>query len=206
MDDAAPMTSSPAPRTPPMSVAVTFGLVELLIKARSVLVLIGLALFIAAGLDPAVSWLQRHGLRRWQAVLVTLAVLVAAVGGFLAAAIPPLAAQTTTLAAELPKYLHTLQNHNSQLGKLDAQYHIQDRLKTLLQPGAAPACGSGQPDVERRPPVQRPPWAAKPAGFLSQRGRFLDCLVIRPGGPGSSGPRSPHESGPRKTPGPCRRQ
>jgi predicted PurR-regulated permease PerM len=114
-------------------VAVTFGLGELLIKARSVLVLIGLALFIAAGLDPAVSWLQRHGLRRWQAVLVTLAVLVAAVGGFLAAAIPPLAAQTTTLAAELPKYLHTLQNHNSQLGKLDAQYHIQDRLKTLLQ-------------------------------------------------------------------------
>jgi predicted PurR-regulated permease PerM len=114
-------------------VAVTFALVEVLIKARSVLVLIGLALFIAAGLDPAVSWLQRHGLRRWQAVLVTLAVLVAAVGGFLAAAIPPLAAQTTTLAAELPKYLHTLQNHNSQLGKLDAQYHIQDRLKTLLQ-------------------------------------------------------------------------
>lgn len=114
-------------------VAVTIGLVELLIKARSVLVLIGLALFIAAGLDPAVSWLQRHGLRRWQAVVVTLAVLVAVVGGFLAAAIPPLAAQTTTLAAELPKYLHTLQNHNSQLGKLDAQYHIQDRLKTLLQ-------------------------------------------------------------------------
>ncbi len=114
-------------------VAVTFGLVELLIRARSVLVLIGLALFIAAGLDPAVSWLQRHGLRRWQAVVITLAVLVAAVGGFLAAAIPPLAAQTSALAAELPRYLHTLQNHNSQLGKLDARYHIQDRLKTLLQ-------------------------------------------------------------------------
>ena len=36
-------------------VAVTYGLVELLIRARSVLVLIGLALFIAAGLDPAVK-------------------------------------------------------------------------------------------------------------------------------------------------------
>jgi predicted PurR-regulated permease PerM len=103
-------------------VAVTFGLVELLIKARSVLVLIGLALFIAAGLDPAVGWLTRHGLKRWQAV----------VGGFLAAAIPPLASQATNLADQLPNYLHTLQNHNSQLGKLDAQYHIQDKLKTLL--------------------------------------------------------------------------
>ena len=113
-------------------VAVTIGLVELLIKARSVLVLIGLALFIAAGLDPAVGWLTRHGLKRWQAVIVTIAVLVAVVGGFLAAAIPPLASQATTLADQLPNYLHTLQNHNSQLGKLDAQYHIQDRLKALL--------------------------------------------------------------------------
>ena len=108
-------------------VAVTFGLVELLIKARSVLVLIGLALFIAAGLDPAVGWLTRHGLKRWQAVIVTIGVLVAVVGGFLAAAIPPLATQATNLADQLPNYLHTLQNHNSQLGKLDAQYHIEDR-------------------------------------------------------------------------------
>jgi predicted PurR-regulated permease PerM len=113
-------------------VAVTFGLVELLIKARSVLVLIGLALFIAAGLDPAVGWLTRHGLKRWQAVLVTIGVLIAVIGGFLAAAIPPLATQATNLADQLPNYLHTLQNHNSQLGKLDAQYHIQDRLKALL--------------------------------------------------------------------------
>jgi predicted PurR-regulated permease PerM len=113
-------------------VAVTFGLVELLIKARSVLVLIGLALFIAAGLDPAVGWLTRRGLKRWQAVIITIAVLVGTVGGFLAAAIPPLASQATTLANELPKYLATLQNHNSQLGKLDAQYHIEDRLKALL--------------------------------------------------------------------------
>ena len=46
-------------------VAVTYGLVELLIRARSVLVLIGLALFIAAGLDPAVNWLTRRRLPRW---------------------------------------------------------------------------------------------------------------------------------------------
>jgi predicted PurR-regulated permease PerM len=114
-------------------VAVTIALVELIIHARSVLVLVGLALFLAAGLDPAVTWLTRHGLRRWQAVLVTLAVLLGAIAGFLAAAIPPLAAQTTALVNELPKYLHTLQDHNSQIGKLDAQYHIQDRIRNLLQ-------------------------------------------------------------------------
>ena len=114
-------------------VAVTIGLVELIIHARSVLVLVGLALFLAAGLDPAVTWLTNHGLRRWQAVLVTLVVLLGAIAGFLAAAIPPLAAQTTALVNELPKYLHTLQDHNSQIGKLDAQYHLQDRIRNLLQ-------------------------------------------------------------------------
>jgi len=114
-------------------VAVTIGLVELIIHARSVLVLVGLALFIAAGLDPAVTWLTRHGLRRWQAVLVTLAVLLGVLAGFLAAAIPPLAAQTTALIHELPSYLNTLRDHNSQIGKLDAQYHLQDRIRNLLQ-------------------------------------------------------------------------
>jgi hypothetical protein len=41
-------------------VAVTYGLLEILLKAGSVLILIGLALFIAAGLDPAVTWLTER--------------------------------------------------------------------------------------------------------------------------------------------------
>jgi predicted PurR-regulated permease PerM len=113
-------------------VAVTYGLVELTIRARSVLVLIGLALFIAAGLDPAVGWLTRHGVRRWLAVIMTLLAVASAVAAFLAAAIPPLATQATALVAELPRYMHSLQDHNSQLGKLDAQFHIQQRLSRLV--------------------------------------------------------------------------
>jgi len=97
-----------------------------------VLVLIGLALFIAAGLDPAVMWLTRHGARRWAAVIITLLAVAGAVAAFLAAAIPPLAAQATALVTELPRYMHSLQDHNSQLGKLDAQYHIQQRLSRLI--------------------------------------------------------------------------
>jgi predicted PurR-regulated permease PerM len=64
-----------------------------------------------------------------------LIILLAAAGigaGFLAAAIPPLSAQTTALAQQLPHYLHSLQNHNSQLGKLDARFQIQQRLSHLL--------------------------------------------------------------------------
>ena len=113
-------------------VAVTYGLVELVIRARSVLVLIGLALFIAAGLDPAVGWLTRRRLPRWSAVIVILLVVAAVVAGFAAAAIPPLTAQVTALAHELPHYMHTLQDHNSALGKLNARYHVEQRLSKLL--------------------------------------------------------------------------
>jgi predicted PurR-regulated permease PerM len=113
-------------------VAVTYGLVELLIRARSVLVLIGLALFIAAGLDPAVSWLTRRRLPRPAAVLVILLAVAGVVAAFVAAAIPPLTAQTSALVHQLPHYMTTLQNHNSTLGRLNTRFHVQHRLSTLL--------------------------------------------------------------------------
>jgi predicted PurR-regulated permease PerM len=113
-------------------VAVTIGLVELAIKAGSVLVLIGLALFIAAGLDPVVTWLTRHRMPRWAAVIAVLLGVLGVIAGFLAAAIPPLAAQTSNLIAELPHYAHTLQDHNSAFGRLNVKYHIEQRLSHLL--------------------------------------------------------------------------
>jgi predicted PurR-regulated permease PerM len=113
-------------------VAITFGLFELVIRARSVLILIGLALFIAAGLDPAVTWLTRHRLPRWAAVLAILLAAAGVLAAFLAAAIPPLAAQASALAEHLPHYMHTLQDHNSQLGRLNDRFHIEQRLSRLL--------------------------------------------------------------------------
>ena len=74
-DDAAPFgrPGRPLDRRSPFfvgmtgaaGVAVTYGLIQIIIAARSVLILIGLAMFIAAGLDPLVTWLTRHRLPRW---------------------------------------------------------------------------------------------------------------------------------------------
>jgi predicted PurR-regulated permease PerM len=113
-------------------VAVTVGLIEIVIHARSVLILIGLALFIAAGLDPAVSWLTRRGTHRGVAVVVVVLVLLAVIGGFLAAAIPPLASQASALASQLPHYARQLQDHSSELGKLNARYHVEQRIAKLI--------------------------------------------------------------------------
>jgi hypothetical protein len=81
-------------------VAVTYGLVELVIRARSVLVLIGLALFIAIGLDPVVAWLTRRRVPRWAAVMIILLAGVGIAAGFVMAAVPPLVTQAKLLAVD----------------------------------------------------------------------------------------------------------
>jgi predicted PurR-regulated permease PerM len=113
-------------------VAVTYGVAELVIRARSVLVLIGLALFVAAGLDPAVSWLTRRRVPRWAAVLAVVVVTFGVFAAFLAAAAPPLATQAAALASHLPHYLHALNNPNSELGRLNLRYHVEKRLQQAL--------------------------------------------------------------------------
>jgi predicted PurR-regulated permease PerM len=113
-------------------VAVTIGLIELLIKAGSLLILVGMALFIAAGLDPIVSWLTRHRVPRWLGVFITLLGLLGILAAFLALAIPRIAAEATTLVNQLPHYAKELQNHNSELGKLNAKYDVESRLSKLI--------------------------------------------------------------------------
>ena len=113
-------------------VAVTYGLVELVIRVRSVLVLIGLALFIAIGLDPVVAWLTRRRVPRWAAVVIILLAGVGIVAGFVMAAAPPLVAQAKLLAAHFPQYAHALESHDSELGRLNARFHVQQQLTHLL--------------------------------------------------------------------------
>jgi predicted PurR-regulated permease PerM len=122
-------------------VAVTVGLIELLIKAGSILILVGMALFIAAGLDPIVSWLSRHRVPRWLGVVITLLGLVGVLALFLALAIPRVTAETTALVNQLPHYAKELQNHNSELGKLNAKYHVESRLSKLISSDGSSLAG-----------------------------------------------------------------
>jgi predicted PurR-regulated permease PerM len=127
--------------TAAFGVAVTYGLVEVFIRARAVLILIGLALFIAAGLDPAVDWLVRHRLPRWTAVVTVIACTLGVVAAFLLAAIPLLTSEITALTHQIPHYMHDLQDRNSQLGKLNAKFHVQQRLTKLLNSGGGSLVG-----------------------------------------------------------------
>ena len=113
-------------------VAVTFAVIELILKAGSVLVLIGMALFVAAGLDPIVGWLTRRHVPRWAAVIIAISCVLGVVALFFALAIPRVTAEATVLVHQLPHYAHTLQNHNSELGRLNTKYHVEQRLAKLV--------------------------------------------------------------------------
>ncbi len=112
-------------------VAVTYGLIQAMLAAQSVLILIGLALFLAFGLEPAVRLLTRW-LPRWAAVAAVLVGIIAILIGFLVAAVPVLVEQGTGLVHNIPLYGQQLQDHHSWLGRLNDQFQIQAKLQSLL--------------------------------------------------------------------------
>ena len=115
-----------------LGVAVAFAMSYVIVAAGQVLVLLGLAFFIAVGLDPAVVWLYRRGLPRWAAVVVVLVAALGLFAGFLISAVPVLVTQATHLADHIPHYLRVLHDKHSELGKLNAKYHIVRSIQKLL--------------------------------------------------------------------------
>lgn len=117
-------------------VAVTYGLIQLVLGVGQILTLIGLALFLAIGMEPAVSWLARRRFPRWLAVTTVFVVAFAAVGGFLAAAIPVIVEQATALVTRAPQYLRQAQDHNTFLGRLNERFHLQQAVESSLSSGS----------------------------------------------------------------------
>jgi predicted PurR-regulated permease PerM len=102
-----------------------------------VLVLIGLAFFLAVGLDPAVRALYRLGIQRWLAVTIVILLALAIFAGFVALAVPVIATQASHFANALPHYLHELNKQNTELGRLNKKYHVTRAIQKLLRGGAS---------------------------------------------------------------------
>lgn len=113
-------------------VAVTYGVVQAIVAVSSVLLLIGVAFFLALGLEPAVSWLVNRRLPRWLATTTVFAIFLAALAAFVAAAIPPLSQQAGELIHQAPHYIQQAQSHSSTIGKLNDRFHIQQRITDAL--------------------------------------------------------------------------
>jgi predicted PurR-regulated permease PerM len=124
-----------------LGVAVSYFGISLLAKGAHVFVLIGLALFLAIGMEPAVSFLVRRRFPRVLAVIVVLVVIVAVIAGFLAAAVPAIVSEATALAHNAPKLLQEAKDQNSLIGKLNAKFQIEQHLSSLLSNSSSGVAG-----------------------------------------------------------------
>ena len=109
--------------TAALGVALAYGLVHALITIRSVLILLLIAAFLAVGLNPAVEFFQRRGLKRGRAVAIVLVFVLLVFAGVLFAVIPPIVEQSQQFAKQAPQYLKDLEK-NSTVASLDRRFHF----------------------------------------------------------------------------------
>ena len=113
---------------------VSFWLLTHIEAVGSTLILIVVALFLAAGLDPAVSFFERRGVRRSYAVLLVIICVLIAVLLFLVAIVPVITDQVKSITDQAPQWFDRLQ-HNRQVQDLDDEYDVIDKARDYVTGG-----------------------------------------------------------------------
>jgi predicted PurR-regulated permease PerM len=95
-----------------LGVLVAIGIGAALGTLTTILTYIGAALFLALGLDPAVSWLERHRFPRWAAILTVIAGVLAVFTGLIFAVVPVIVDQTQKLIGGITPLVESIQGQN----------------------------------------------------------------------------------------------
>jgi predicted PurR-regulated permease PerM len=103
------------------------GLTYLVYLARSTVVLVCIAVFLAVALGPAVDFFNRHRVPRVLAILVVYLLIFASIFGVGLLVVPPVVSQVGALSEDIPRYLNDL-NRNDQFRRYDQKYKITDKL------------------------------------------------------------------------------
>ncbi|HEY1106807.1 MAG TPA: AI-2E family transporter, partial [Agromyces sp.] len=81
-------------------------------QLSTVILYVALALFLALGLDPAVSWMQRKGLPRWAAILIVIAVVIGVFVALIAAIVPIVINEGTKIVNDWDRIAFNLQHND----------------------------------------------------------------------------------------------
>lgn len=109
-------------------------LFEAVVGIGSVLMLVVVSLFLACGLNPAVMFLERRGLRRsWACGAVIVGALVT-VALFIVAIVPVITDQVTALTNNVPGWLDDLEK-NKKVQEFNDEYDVIDKVKDYVADG-----------------------------------------------------------------------
>jgi len=100
----------------------------------STLILIVVSFFLAAGLNPAVTFFERRGLSRTWSVVVVIACVLVAVVLFLVAIVPVITDQVRSITDEAPQWFDRLQN-NQAIQDLDEEYDVISKARDYVTGG-----------------------------------------------------------------------
>jgi len=110
-------------------VAVAYVIFRGIADISSVLVIIGLSLFIAVGLDPILVVLVNHGFRRGVAVGAVTFGFLLVIAVFVLAAVGPLSHEIQTLVKNYPRYKANIAAGRGWAGHLAVKLHLTSYLK-----------------------------------------------------------------------------
>ena len=130
-----------------LGVAVAYVLFRAVADITGVLVIVGLALFIAIGLNPIITFLTAHSLSRGTAVIIVTLGFVVIVGAFVVVAIPPITHEFHVLTTNYPRYRSDLVAGKGWAGRLAIRFHLTDYLtgqSKLKFPVAGGLLGAGR--------------------------------------------------------------
>jgi len=113
---------------------VAFWLGSQLLAIKSVVVLIVVAMFLAAGLNPIVESLVRRGLKRGYAVLAVIAMFLTVLTLFILAIVPVISDQVAALTDNAPRWFDELKR-NDKVQELDDKYDIIQRAEDYVTKG-----------------------------------------------------------------------
>lgn len=118
-------------------------------ELSTVLVYIGVALFLALGIDPLVSFLERI-IPRWSAITIVVVVVLGAFAGIVFAVVPILVEQTSNLVQNFPEIVQDVsqqpwvQDLSKQFaGSFDIDHALQSLQSFVEKPGNLLSVGGG---------------------------------------------------------------
>jgi predicted PurR-regulated permease PerM len=107
----------------------------LILAVSPILVLIVVAMFLAAGLNPLVELLGRHGLGRAWSVLVVIVAVVAAIALFVVALVPVITDQVNAIIDSAPGWFESLRR-NDAVQEFDDRYDLVQRAEDYVSKGS----------------------------------------------------------------------
>jgi predicted PurR-regulated permease PerM len=129
----------------PRTVLVVLGIIlaavvmiRIVQAAQGILIWIGVALFLALALNPAVEWLMSRGVkRRGLAVAITFVGAILAIAALAATIVPTIVTQVNEFVDAVPTYVEDLTAGRGKLGFLEREYQITERVREALSEGGA---------------------------------------------------------------------